>query len=125
MRSVLCAQATWRAAVDRLLDAADLVVLDLSSYTDQAKTMLQRVLDRVPAELGRFAWLIPVSKAPILEAAIGEAWAHMSADSPNVVYPEMPAAASPSSTDSRSTVDPNTRDHQGHLGHLHARSSAG
>jgi len=92
MRSVLCAQATWRAAVDRLLDAADLVVLDLSSYTDRregTRYELQRVLDRVPAE--RLVCLAdPVSKAPILEAAIGEAWAHMSADSPNVAHPEVP-----------------------------------
>ncbi len=35
MRSILCANATWRVAVDRLLDTADIVVLDLSGYTDR------------------------------------------------------------------------------------------
>ena len=92
MRSVLCANATWRAAVDRLIEGADLVVLDLSGYTDRragTRYELQRVLDRVPAE--RLIFLAdPMSKNKILEEAISDAWAHMSASSPNAAHPEIP-----------------------------------
>jgi hypothetical protein len=92
MRSVLCADSTWRAAVDRLLDTADLVVLDLSGFTDRragTRYELQRVLDRVPAE--RLVFLAdPMSKNKILEEAIGDAWSRMSTDSPNVAHPEVP-----------------------------------
>jgi hypothetical protein len=77
MRSILCANSTWRAAVDRLLDTADLVVLDLSGYTDRragTRYELQRVLDRVPAE--RLIMLAdPKSKNKILEEAIADACA--------------------------------------------------
>ena len=92
MRSVLCSNSTWRAAVDRLLDTADVVVLDLSGYTDQragTRYELQRVLDRVPAE--RLILLAdPVSKGRVLENGIAVAWASMSVGSPNVARPDIP-----------------------------------
>jgi hypothetical protein len=92
MRSILCANSTWRAAVDRLLDTADLVVLDLSGYTDRragTRYELQRVLDRVPAE--RLIMLAdPKSKNKILEEAIADAWARLSVDSPNAAHSPVP-----------------------------------
>ena len=92
MCSILCANATWRAAVNRLLDTADLVVLDLSGYMPRhagTRYELQRVFDRVPAE--RLILLAdPVSKNAILEQAITDAWFGMGVGSPNAARPEVP-----------------------------------
>jgi len=83
--AVLCHGRFWKAAVDDLLGLVDLVVLDLSGYTDaHAGTHheLQRIVDRFPIE--RVVLLAdPASNTKFLVARIQGTWATMASTSPN------------------------------------------
>jgi hypothetical protein len=85
VRAVLCHGSFWREGVDLLLGRADLVVLDLSGFTERnrgTRYELQRVVDRVPME--RIVFLRDqLSKKRYLEFEIQRAWSQMAADSPN------------------------------------------
>ena len=85
MVAVLCHGRFWKAAVDDLLGFVDLVVLDLSGYTDaHAGTHheLQRIVDVFPIE--RVVLLAdPASNTKFLVARIQETWTTMAATSPN------------------------------------------
>ena len=96
VRAVLCHGAFWREGVDLLLDRADLVVLDLSGFTERnlgTRYELQRVIDRVPME--RIVFLRDqLSKKRYLQFEIQRAWSQMAADSPNAgVAPRWAAVA--------------------------------
>jgi hypothetical protein len=88
-RALLVSNANWKHALDRLLDQADLVALDLSGFTDRnqgTRYELQRVIDRVPVR--RLVVLAdPASQRKIIDEQIAAAWNGMSADSPNATMP--------------------------------------
>lgn len=81
----LCHGATWRSAVDLVLDTVDVVVLDLSGFTpgnDGTAYELQRVVDSYPVE--RLLVIVdPHSDLGYLESVIRDAWGHMAPGSPN------------------------------------------
>src|SRR6478735_7603933 len=81
----LCHGATWRSAVDLVLDTVDVVVLDLSGFTpgnDGTAYELQRVVDSYPVE--RLLVIVdPHSDLGYLETVIRDAWAQMAPGSPN------------------------------------------
>jgi hypothetical protein len=85
VRAVLCHGTYWKSAVDTILDRTDLVVLDLSGYTDShagTRYELQRVVDRVPVE--RVVFLADGrSSRRVLRRELDAAWTHMSPRSPN------------------------------------------
>jgi hypothetical protein len=85
IRPVLCHGTYWRSAVDTILERTDLVVLDLSGYTDKhagTRYELQRVVDRVPVE--RVVFLADGrSSRRVLRRELNAAWAQMSPRSPN------------------------------------------
>ncbi len=86
LRAMLCSDGMWKRAVNRLIDQADLVALDLSGFRSEkhvgTRYELQTVFDRVPVE--RLILLAdPVSNFKLLERAITDAWSGMAADSPN------------------------------------------
>ena len=84
-QAFLCHGAIWKAAVDMLLDWADLVVLDLSGFTPDnlgVRYELQRVIDKVPIE--RVVLLADRrSDRNFLRAQVHHAWEQMAAGSPN------------------------------------------
>ena len=85
VRAVLCHGDYWKRAVDILLDQVQLVVLDLSGFTERnlpTAYELQRTIDRVPIQ--RVMLLCdPGSSRRFLRRAVEQAWSQMSADSPN------------------------------------------
>ncbi len=85
IRPVLCHGSFWQSAVDELLERVDLVVLDVSGYTDKnagTRYELQRVIDRVPIE--RVSFLAdPYSKKRFLTSELHAAWSQMAPGSPN------------------------------------------
>ena len=87
VRPVLCHGSYWKAAVDVLLERADLVALDLSGYTQKnagTRYELQRVVDRVAVE--RVVFLADSrSKRKFLAAEVQQAWEQMAPSSPNAV----------------------------------------
>jgi hypothetical protein len=84
-RTFLCHGSIWKPSVEKLLDRADLVVLDLSGMMpDNAGTRyeIQRVIDRIPIE--RVIFLADRrSDRDYLHAEIGRAWNQMAFGSPN------------------------------------------
>jgi hypothetical protein len=85
MSALLCHGTFWKAAVDRLLEQADLVVFDLSGMTERnvgTTYELQRVVDRFPIE--RVVFLADQrSKSAFLGSELTRAWRAMAAGSPN------------------------------------------
>jgi pSer/pThr/pTyr-binding forkhead associated (FHA) protein len=85
VRALLCHGAFWKAAVDMLLDRADLVALDLSGFTPEnlgTSYELQRVVDRVPID--RVVFLAdPRSNQKFVIGQLQAAWSQMTAESPN------------------------------------------
>jgi hypothetical protein len=84
--AALCHDSFWKAAVDVLLDRADVVVLDLSGYHwDNLGTgyELQRVIDRFPIERCVFMAAAMNTDKAFLEAQIRRAWSQMAGGSPN------------------------------------------
>jgi hypothetical protein len=85
VRAVLCHGTFWKEAVDILLAETDLVVVDLSGYTEKnagTRYEAQRVIDRVPIE--RVLFLAdPRSRKKFLDHELRVTWASMAADSPN------------------------------------------
>lgn len=85
VRAILCHGAYWRRAVDILLSRVDLVVIDLSGFTERNQSTayeLQRVIDGVAIE--RVVMLCdPRSSKKYLQSAILAAWTRMDAASPN------------------------------------------
>jgi hypothetical protein len=84
-RTFLCHGNIWKAAVNILLDQADLVVLDLSGLTpgnEGIRHELQQIVDRVPIE--RVIFLADRrSDRNYLRAEIRHAWDRMAFHSPN------------------------------------------
>jgi pSer/pThr/pTyr-binding forkhead associated (FHA) protein len=84
-RALLCHGAVWKAAVDMLLDRADLVVFDLSGFMPDNLGVgyeLQRVVDRIPIE--RVIFLADQrSDRTFLRTQVLRAWEQMAAGSPN------------------------------------------
>jgi hypothetical protein len=84
-QTFLCHGTIWKAAVDMLLDRADLVVLDLSGFMPDnlgVRYELQRVIDKVPIE--RVILLADRrSDRNFLRGQIQHAWEQMAAGSPN------------------------------------------
>jgi hypothetical protein len=84
--AALCHDSFWKAAVDILLERADIVLLDLSGYHwDNLGTgyELQRVIDRFPIERCVFLADPTHTDRPFLESQIQRAWSQMAAGSPN------------------------------------------
>ncbi len=85
MCALLCHGTFWKAAVDRLLEEADLVVFDLSGMTERnvgTTYELQRVVDRFPVE--RVVFLADQrSKSAFLGSELTRAWRAMAEGSPN------------------------------------------
>lgn len=85
VRAMLCHGTYWKRAVDVLLARVDLVVVDLSGFSERnAGTAheLQRVIDRVPIE--HVAILCDQrSRKRFLESQIQLAWSNMDEHSPN------------------------------------------
>lgn len=83
--AIPCHVDFWRRAADLLLGRADLVVLDLSGFTERnAGTAyeVQRIIDLVPIE--RVVLLCdPKSDRRFLQTTIESSWSRMSARSPN------------------------------------------
>jgi hypothetical protein len=83
---LLCHGQFWQAALDVVLSRVDLVVLDLSGFTEKnvgTDYELQRVVDRVPLE--RVVFLADErSNHRFLEEQIRAAWRAMADGSPNV-----------------------------------------
>jgi hypothetical protein len=85
VRAVLCHGTFWKHAVDALLDEMDLVVVDLSGYTERnagTRYEMQRVIDRVPVECVMFL-ADQRSRKKFLEHELRAAWASMASGSPN------------------------------------------
>jgi hypothetical protein len=84
-RTFLCHGNIWKAAVNMLLDQADLVVLDLSGLmpgNEGVRYELQQIVDRVPIE--RVIFLADRrSDRNYLRTGIGHAWVRMASHSPN------------------------------------------
>jgi len=85
VHSLLCNDAVWRYAVDALLARADVVTMDLSGFSERhegAEYEIGRLIDIFPAD--RMVFLVdPWTKQRFLEDRLRQAWAAMSADSPN------------------------------------------
>ena len=84
--AALCHDSFWKAAVDILLERAEVVVLDLSGYHwDNLGTgyELQRVIDRFPIERCVLMAAPGNTDAAFLEAQIQRAWSQMASGSPN------------------------------------------
>ncbi len=84
-RTFLCHGNIWKAAVNMLLDQADLVVLDLSGLmpgNEGVRYELQQIVDRVPIE--RVIFLADRrSDRNYLRTEISHAWNRMASHSPN------------------------------------------
>ena len=82
---LLCHGRFWKEAVDRLLDQADLVVLDLSGYRNKnqgTRHEIEAVINRVPVE--RVVFLAdPKSNLRFLAEQLHDAWSVMRPGSPN------------------------------------------
>ncbi len=85
LRPVLCHGSYWKAAVDVLLTRVELVVLDLSGYTQRnagTRYELQQVIDRVAME--RVVFLADrLSNEKFLHKELQIAWSQMAPGSPN------------------------------------------
>ena len=82
---LLCHGRFWKAAVDRLLDQADLVVLDLSGYRSKnqgTRHEIEAVINRVPIEHVVFL-ADPKSNLGFLAEQLHDAWSVMRPGSPN------------------------------------------
>jgi hypothetical protein len=85
VRAVLCHGTFSKHAVDVLLDEMDLVVVDLSGYTERnagTRYEMQRVIDRVPVECVVFL-ADQHSRKKFLEHELRLAWTSMASGSPN------------------------------------------
>jgi len=85
LNSVQCNNAIWKAAVDRLLDRTDAVVMDLASLGSQNQGVAYE-LGRLFAgiDLARIVLLIDDSTdQAVLREVVANAWAAMPAESPN------------------------------------------
>jgi hypothetical protein len=82
---LLCHGRFWKVAVDRLLDQADLVVVDLSGYRSKnqgTRHEIEAVINRVPIEHVVFL-ADPKSNVRFLAEQVQDAWTVMAAGSPN------------------------------------------
>ena len=82
---LLCHGSFWKAAVDELLDRAELVVLDLSGYRSRnqgTRHEIEAVVNRVPIE--RVVFLADQkSNIGFLDEQVRQAWSMMRPGSPN------------------------------------------
>ena len=86
-RSVLCTDGVWQFAVDRLLDASELVLMDLAGFSPSSRGCaweLGRLIDRVPSN--RFLLLVDeTTDQPFFMQTLNAAWEGMAGHSPNAV----------------------------------------
>ena len=85
VNSMQCSDASWKEALQSLLDAADVVVMDLSSLSEKNRGIayeLGKVLDRIA--LRRIALLVDDSTdLELLKDILAHEWEDMAPDSPN------------------------------------------
>ncbi len=85
-----CAGEVWRHAVQRLMREADLVVMDLRSFSERSRGCifeLQILLDRVP--MARLVLLVDgTTDRALLDQVLLEHWASLAAGSPNAADPQ-------------------------------------
>ena len=85
VNSIQCANATWKEALQHLLDRADVVVMDLSSLSEQNRGVayeIGKLVDEVP--LNRVVLLFDeLTDLNVLRDILGRAWTSMAANSPN------------------------------------------
>jgi hypothetical protein len=85
VNSMQCSNASWKEALQTLLDAADVVVMDLSSLSEKNRGIayeLGKVLDRIA--LRRIVFLVDDSTdLELLKQIVAHEWEDMSPDSPN------------------------------------------
>ena len=85
VNSMQCANATWKEALQHLLDRADVVVMDLSSLSDQNRGVayeIGKLVDEVP--LNRVVLLFDESTdLNVLKDILARAHEGIAADSPN------------------------------------------
>jgi hypothetical protein len=85
VNSMQCSDATWKEALQHLLATADVVVMDLSSLSEENRGIaheLGRLVDQVP--LQRAILLINDStEMDVLTDILAQAWENMASDSPN------------------------------------------
>jgi len=85
VNSMQCANATWKAALQYLLDRADVVVMDLSSLSEQNRGVayeIGKLVDEVP--LNRVVLLFDESTdLKVLKEILVRAYEAIAADSPN------------------------------------------
>jgi hypothetical protein len=82
---ILCTDATWTFALDRLLERSTAVVMDLTTFADEREGCayeLGVLIDRI--DLGRVLLVTgPHTDDGLLDRTLREAWATMATDSPN------------------------------------------
>jgi hypothetical protein len=85
VNSMQCGDATWKKALQHLLDAMDVVVMDLSSLSEENRGVayeLGKLLDQIPMQ--RIILLINDSTdMSVLKDILAQSWNDMAADSPN------------------------------------------
>jgi hypothetical protein len=85
VNSMQCSDASWKEALQSLLDAADVVVMDLSSLSEKNRGIayeLGKVLDRIA--LRRIVLLVDDSTdLELLKEILAHEWEDMAPDSPN------------------------------------------
>lgn len=85
LNSMQCTDATWKDALDALLARADVIVMDLTTFSAEHRGCtyeLGRLLDGIPLE--RVVLLIDQeTDMAALEAVLQTAWKGLAADSPN------------------------------------------
>jgi hypothetical protein len=85
VNSMQCASATWKEALQYLLDRADVVVMDLSSLSEQNRGIayeIGKLVDQVP--LNRVVLLFDQSTdLKVLKEILARAYEGIAADSPN------------------------------------------
>jgi hypothetical protein len=80
-----CHDDTWRMTLERLVEASDVVLMDLRGFAPQNAGCVYEVHELVnSASLGRVVMTIDdTTDVPFLEKTLNDAWAGMRLDSPN------------------------------------------
>jgi len=90
LNSIQCNDATWKQALEALLDDADAVVMDLSAFNDERRGCayeLGKLIERVP--LQRFILLVNAdTDMPYLRRTLDDAWLSRPDDAANTAADE-------------------------------------